>query len=282
MTRIIGDTSSGLSVEQAKNLDIDYLPQFVFFDDIAYRDDFEIDSETYVKKLQASKVLPKTSAPPPDLYASIFEKMRENNEGAVIICPSQHLSGTFRSAMTAKNEFPDLDIRVIDTGLVGPTVAVSLLEAKKMANDGKTIDEIEDFVNLIMKNGKLFAVVDTLEYLYKGGRIGGASKLFGDALHIKPILTVRGGKTEIYEKQRTSKKAYARMIDIVESDYSKDYKFFQLAMAVNINIHGDDLEIFKQEFKNRLGISEFPVFDVPPAFMVHAGPGLVLVSYFTI
>ena len=80
MTRIIGDTTSGLTVDQAKNLDIDYLPQIVFFDDVSYRDDIEIDCQTYVRKLQASKVLPKTAAPPPALYTSIFENLRKNNE----------------------------------------------------------------------------------------------------------------------------------------------------------------------------------------------------------
>ena len=87
------------------------------------------------------------------------------------------MSGTYRSAMTAKNDFPDVDIRVIDTGVVGGPVAMELIEAKKMADQHRSLDEIENYINLLNKNVRFYAVVDTLEYLYKGGRIGGASKL---------------------------------------------------------------------------------------------------------
>ncbi len=282
MTIIIGDTTSGLTVEEAKAYSIEYLPQIVIFGDVSYRDDIEIDTDTYVRKLKSAKSLPKTAAPPPALYHPIFEKMRENNDNAIIICPSQFVSGTYRSALTARNDFPDLDIRVIDTKFIGPPMAMELIEAKKMADMGVSIDEIENHINMLNQHTRLFALVDTLEFLYKGGRIGGASKIFGDVLQIKPILTVKDGVVDVFEKQRTSKKAITRVIDVVESEYSKDYQHFHLAMAGNVNLHKEDIEYFQREFSERLGITDFPLFKVPPAFMVHAGPGLIMVTYFTV
>lgn len=282
MTRIIGDTTSGLTPEQAKEIGIDYIPQIVIFGDKSYRDDYEIDPVTFVKMLEASKELPKTAAPPPSLYTPIFEKLRENKEDALVLAPSVKVSGTYRSAMTAKNDFPDVDIRVIDTGVVGGPVAMELIEAKKMADQHRSLDEIENYINLLNKNVRFYAVVDTLEYLYKGGRIGGASKLFGDALQIKPILTLKDGQVEAFEKQRTQKKALSRIVDLVQGECPKGGNHGLISLSLNVNLCQEELSFFRKEFKERFGFENVPVFNAPPAFMVHAGPRVVLVSFFTI
>ena len=218
MVRIIGDTTSGLTLDQAKELGIEYIPQLVVFGDETFRDDTEIDSETFVKKLKESKDLPKTAAPPPYLYTPIYQDMVEKGDCAIVICPSALLSGTVRSATTALEDFPGLDVRIIDTKQIGAIQATMLKLAKKWADEGKSIDEVEALVNEKLSHAKIYAEVDTLEYLYKGGRIGGASKLLGDILQIKPILTLIDGRIEAFEKQRTKKKALARLIDLVEAE----------------------------------------------------------------
>ncbi len=280
MTRIIGDTTSGLTLEQAKAIGIDLIPQIVIFEEKSYRDDTELDSETFITMLKASATLPKTAAPPPVLYTPIFEELQKKGEDAVIICPSAKLSGTVRSATTAKSDFPDLDIRVIDTGSIGSAIAMELKQAVKWAEEGKTIDEIEAGIREMIAKEHLYAVVDTLEYLYKGGRIGGASKLFGDILQIKPILTLRDGTLEVFEKQRTKKKALSRIVEIVEEHCPKTGDKGFLSLSLQESVSAAELSYFRNEFKQRLGLDGVPCFNTPPGIMVHAGPSVIIISFF--
>lgn len=280
MTRIIGDTTSGITLAAANELGIDLIPQYVVFGEESYRDDTEITGEAFVRKLEASKQLPKTNAPPPALYYPIFDQMQEKRDNAIIICPSPHVSGTYRSALTAKAEYPNLDIRVIDTGIVGCGDAMLLMEARKMANAGISIDEIEkELLNLVPKI-TFYAVVDTLEYLYKGGRIDGTSKFFGDILQVKPILTITDGKPAVFEKQRTKKKAISRFIDLIAEDCPRKGNYGFLSLSLLESINAKELELIRTELKEKIGVSDIPFFNVPPAFMVHAGPGVILATYF--
>lgn len=278
MVRIIGDTTSGFTLEQAKDLGIEFIPQIVMFGDKSYRDDTEMDSAMFAKKLAEASELPKTAAPPPALYTPIYQDMKEKGEAGIVICPSSDLSGTVRSATTALQDFPGLDVRIIDTRTVGSSMATLLVLAKQAADEGKNVDEIEAMVREKMAHIKLYGVVDTLEYLHKGGRIGGASKLIGDLLQIKPILSVVDGRVEAFEKQRTKKKALARIIELVETE-CKDYKkgHFSFSMLAD----NPEMEFLKKEFKERFGADDIPFLNVPPAIMVHAGPGVIILSFFT-
>lgn len=278
MVRIIGDTTSGYTLDQAKELGIEYIPQLVVFGDKTYRDDTEMDSAMFVQMLDASSELPKTAAPPPALYTPIYQDMKEKGDSAIVICPSSQLSGTVRSATTALADFPELDVRIIDSQIVGSGIGVLLKIAKEMADSGKTIDEIEKHIREMCSKVKVYAVVDTLEYLYKGGRIGGASKLIGDLLQIKPILTIINGRVEAFEKQRTKKKAMARMLELVQNE-CKDYKKGNFSFSMlNTN---PEIDFLKKEFKERFGAENMPFLNIPPAIMVHAGPGTIIVTFFT-
>lgn len=278
MIRVIGDTTSGYNLEQAKALGIEFIPQLVIFGDKTYRDDTEMDSAMFAKKLAESPELPKTAAPPPALYTPIYKDMQEKGDSGIVICPSTDLSGTVRSATTALQDFPDLDVRIIDTRSIGSSMATLLKMAKEAADEGKALDEIEAMVRRKMANIKLYGVVDTLEYLHKGGRIGGASKLIGDLLQIKPILTLVNGRVEAFEKQRTKKKALARIIDLVEAE-CKDYKKGHFSFSM---LDGNpEMDFLKKEFNERFGATDIPFLNVPPAIMVHAGPGVIILSFFT-
>ena len=278
MIRVIGDTTSGFNLEQAKALGIEFIPQLIIFGEKTYRDDTEMDSAMFAKKLAESPELPKTAAPPPALYTPIYQDMQEKGDCGIVICPSTDLSGTVRSATTALQDFPDLDVRIIDTRLVGSSMATLLKMAKEAADEGKSLDEVEAMVREKMAHVKLYGIVDTLEYLHKGGRIGGASKLIGDLLQIKPILTLVNGRVEACEKQRTKKKAMARVIDLVAAECT-DYKKGHFSFSM---LEGNpEMDFLKKEFKERFGAEDMPFLNVPPGIMVHAGPGVILLSFFT-
>ena len=132
----------------------------------------------------------------------------------VVVAPTGKASGTFRSAETAAMDFPNVDIRVVDTQTISCNLGSMVLLADDMAKAGKSADEIVAKLTGMIPCGRLYFVVDTLEYLARGGRIGGAKRLLAELLEIKPILQVKDGQVEPFEQQRTKKRALARLVEV--------------------------------------------------------------------
>ncbi len=207
MTVIVADTTCSLPRDLLTRRGIPFVPQVVIFGEQSYHDDGEVDTTEFLRKLKASSTLPKTAAPEPTLYYPIFEAARARKESVIVLAVSAKLSGTVRSAQTAAQDFTDVDVRVVDTQTVSCNLGALVLEAKAMADAGRTADEIVAHVENLIPRGRLYFVVDTLEYLAKGGRIGGARALLGELIQIKPVLTIRDGQAQAYEQPRTRKRS---------------------------------------------------------------------------
>jgi DegV family protein with EDD domain len=277
MVSIFADTTSSISVEEAKALGIEYFPQIIIFGDESFRDDYEIDSSTFLKKLVASSTLPKTAAPPPSLYIPIFEKHLSRGDSIIVLTPSLKVSGTFRSAEVAAQEFPNEDIKVIDTLAIGASLASIVKIANKYAREGLSNEEIINKVEDLTTRERNLFVVDTLEYLFKGGRIGGAKMLFGSLLQVKPLLSLKKGQVEPVDSQRTSKKAIARLKELVVSECKeKGFSMF----SVQHGAAEKEAKSLAEDFKRLLEIDTIEIFELPPAFLTHSGPGVLGVSYF--
>jgi DegV family protein with EDD domain len=277
MVKIIADTLSCLSLEKAKELGIDFIPQIIEFPEKSYRDDTEIDSATFLKKLRASTVLPKTAAPPPALYEPYFHQYVAEGHTILIICPSAQISGTVRSAQVAAQEFPQADIRVIDTNSVGPGLGTLVEQAVEWANQGMDADHIQSGVIKMAARERIYFMVDTLEYLQRGGRIGKAQALVGSLLQVKPILTIRDGHTESLESQRTKRKALARICELVHAECPSGCEGHLRLMQGDAE---EDAALLAEEFKRSLSMTEVPIYFLPPAILVHAGPGALGISFF--
>ncbi len=277
MAVIFADTTSSIPTEEAKQLGIEFLPQIIVFGDETYRDDYEMDSNTFINRLKAEKDLPKTAAPPPALYNPLFEKHLNAGNSIIVLTPSQKVSGTFRSAELAAQDFDSDKIHIIDTLNIGASLASIVKSAndwcKAELKDDEIIRRIE---NLISREKNLF-LVDTLEYLHKGGRIGGAKMLVGSLLQVKPILSLRKGQVEPIESQRTKKKALARLKEIViENCPAND----NAMLAIQHGGAYEEAQMLARDFKKALNLSHVEIYNLPPAFLVHAGPGVLGVSYF--
>src|SRR5512133_3796123 len=207
MIKIVADTVSCISPAEAQQLGLHYVPQFIIFGEESFRDDTEMNPTSFLKRLRASAVLPKTAAPPPDMYHPIFKELTEQGHTVLVITPTAELSGTYRSAWVAAQDFPDADIRVIDTKLIAGGLGAVVKQALKWANAGLEPDLVVEKIMEMSSREHVYFVVDTLEFLYRGGRIGAAKALFGSLLQMKPILTMSDGHTEAYESQRTHKRA---------------------------------------------------------------------------
>jgi DegV family protein with EDD domain len=278
MVKLFADTTSGLTVQEASSLNIEFMPQIIIFGSEEFRDDNEITTKEFLDRLVASKDLPKTAAPAPILYEPAYEEIAKSGNSGIVICPSAKLSGTVRSASDAKLEFPDADIRIIDSHTIGGGLASLVLEAAKLIDQGKSADEIEKHICEMSKREQNFFVVDTLEFLKRGGRIGSAAALLGSILQMKPILGLRDGQAAAIDKQRTQKRALERIKELVQEDFNKSKLSYFCVM------HGNALEkaqILAGDFSEMLGITEIPIYELPPAFLTHTGPGILGVSYFT-
>ncbi len=278
MIKIVTDTTSSLPPELAQAHDIPVLPQIIIFGEESYRDDTEMDTRMFLQKLRSSPTLPKTAAPPPALYNPIFERLlAEGYRTIICLHPSSELSGTVRSALTAAQDFPGADIRVVDTRTIAAPLATVVLLAARWAQEGVDADTIIARVQETLARQRVYFVVDTLEYLHRGGRIGGAQALLGGLLQVKPILTLRDGRVEPFEKQRTQRRALERLRELVLGECPPTPESHLAVMHADAEATARELAA---EFSARLGIPEVPIYELPPAIVTHAGPGVLAVSYF--
>ena len=277
MVRIIADTLSCIPVNEAKTLGIPYLPQIIVFGEDSYRDDTEINSHSFLDRLGISSELPKTAAPPPALYNPIFENIINSNDTAIVICPSAELSGTYRSAQVSARDFPGADIRIINTQTLASSLGAIVLESNQMAQEGASAEDIIDRIEYLSIRARTYFLVDTLEYLHKGGRIGGAKALLGSILQLKPILSLENGRIESLESQRTHKRALARLKELV---FDEATKTGNANVAVLQGDAEEEAELLAREIELELGLDKVNVYDLPPAILVHSGPGALGVSFF--
>ncbi len=279
MVKIITDTTACLSPEFAQRYQIPVIPQVINFGEESYLEGVNLDHATFMQKLRHSKELPKTAAPPPELFVREFERLVPLGEPILCIHPSTEVSGTFRSATVAARDFPQADIRIIDTRLIASPLGSIVEQAALWAAEGDSIDEVVEKVERLMPQARVYFLVASLDYLAKGGRIGNASALLGSVLQIKPILTVRNGKVDQYEKERTHKRAMNRLVEIVCEQSNGNHQNMVTVMHADA---AQEARSLAMELQKRLNIAVTPaITTVPPAIITHAGPGILAVSFFT-
>ena len=277
MVKIITDSTSGLSKDFSDRYDIPVIPQIVIFGEESFYEGITIDNIGFLMRLQTSAKLPTTAAPPPELFAQEFARLAPLGEPILCIHPSAEVSGTVRSATVAAKDFPGTDIRVIDTRVVASPLATMVQLAAEWAQSGLDIDTIQSRLVNMIPRCRLYFMVDTLEYLAKGGRIGGASALLGSVLQIKPILTMHNGIIDTYEKARTHNRAYARLISIVLEQIPRREEAYLSVMHASVP---EEATCLAEELGRRLSLRDIPILDVPPAITTHGGPGILGVSFF--
>lgn len=278
MTQIITDTTSCLSELFARQYQIPVIPQVINFGTESYLEGINLDNVGFLKKLKSSAELPKTAAPPVELFLKEFERLAPLGEPILCIHPSTEVSGTVRSALTAREEFPNSDIRVLDTRLIASPLGTLVQQAALWAEEGIPVDTIEQRLKSLATHGRIYFLVATLEFLKRGGRIGGAQALLGSILQIKPILTFQDGRVDQFEKVRTTHQALQRIQELVISEAAPGTD------AHVTVLHGDAAEQagnLAEKLSAALGVDSIEIYHMPPAIVTHAGPGVLAVGFFT-
>lgn len=277
MVHIITDTTACLPVETARRYHIPVIPQIITFGNESFYEGSQIDNPTFMTRLKLSRELPKTSAPPPELFVREFERLAPTGEPILCIHPSAVVSGTVRSASVAAMDFPEADIRVIDTRVVASPLATMVELAAQWAEQGQDADTIVKRLESMISRCRVYFLVSTLEYLARGGRIGGAAALVGSMLQIKPILALENGRVEPFEKERTYRRALARLKEIVLEQIPLDGTGYLSVMHAGVPDEGKMLADCLGELVHQ---EHVPIADVPPAIVTHGGPGILGVGFF--
>lgn len=263
--RVITDSTADLPEETLHRLGISVVPLSVHFGEEAYLDGVEMTSEQFLERLPTSRQMPKTSAPSVGAFRASFE---EDGEASGVLCVtiSSKLSGTYNSAQQAARQFTSLPVRVVDSGSASMAIGFAVIAAAAAAKAGASLEDVERVACDHLSRTHILFFSDTLEFLQRGGRIGRASSLVGSILDIKPVLTVKDGEVEQYQRARTRGKAIQALVDWAASRPRQ-----QLAVIWSTN------EPELQRLLDGLGRT-FPREDIVvtrygPVLGAHLGPG---------
>lgn len=273
---ILTDSASDIDASVRQSLGIVAVPLKVIFGSETYQDGVTISSTAFFEKLQQSSVLPTTSQPSPlefaEAYKAIYEQYGKDVQ-IIAIMLSAALSGTYQSAMIAKSMLEEsIDITVIDSRKAAYVHGMICVDAAKAAQEGKSKQQILDMIDRYLDEVQVYFIVDTLEFLQKGGRIGRAAAVIGSLLNIKPILTLDpAGYVTAFDKVRGTKKAINRVLETFQ-EYSqgKPVKVGVLHSSVPDQA-AEILERIKQEFQ----VADAHLEEVGPVIGTHTGPGLI-------
>lgn len=275
--RVVTDSTAYIPAEALGDFDIPVIPLWLIWGDENFRDGVDIDPPTFYGRLPGSKVFPTTSQPSAGEFVEFFQQAAVGAETIVGVFISSKLSGTVASALAAKIQLPGMDIRVVDSLSTSMGLGFAVLTAARAAAAGKSADEIVAAVEQVRDGMNVMFAVDTLEYLHRGGRIGGAKRLLGTALNLKPLLYLEEGRIEALASVRTKRKAVARMLDVAEERLAGKRIAEAAVLEVDALEEGRSLA---QRVKERFGVSSVCITTVSPTIGTHAGPGTVGICFY--
>ncbi len=276
--RIVTDTTATLPADFVAAHPVEVVPQIINFGEETFLEQVELSYSDFIQRLKSSTVLPKTAAPPPGELVKAYTRQLEFAQTIISIHPTSEASGTVRSAITAKETaFPNADIRIIDTRTIAANLAAMVMDAVEWAEKGVSADEIVRRVQSMIPCAHTFFLVATLEYLRRGGRIGGAAALVASTLQIKPILEIKDGRVEVLEKVRTHHRAFDRLEELVEAQCPRSPSAHLAVMHADAP---EDAVRLATDLKSAMGTAELPIFNLGAAITTHAGPGTLGVGFF--
>jgi DegV family protein with EDD domain len=274
--RIVTDSTADISVDIRETLGIKMVPLKIHIGGETFLDAVTLQSEQFYEKLVSSSAMPTTSQPSPVEFVDVYKRIAEEDGPDVKIVSihlSSALSGTYQSAVLARSMLEgEIDVTIIDSKSASYGIGALVVAAAEAANDGRSVDEIVRLVQKMRDNFYIFFLLDTLEYLRKGGRIGKASAVLGSLLNIKPILTIDSeGEVAAVDRVRGQKKAMARLVELLEEKLDGQSIRLQIAHAN----HPEGAEELQTLIAERITVASVGYVTLGPVIGTHAGPGVL-------
>ncbi len=273
---LVTDSTATIPDDLLREYDIRVAPQVVIFGEETLRDGVDITPDQFYVRLSESEVLPTTSQATVGAFKEIFEPLVAEDATILAFLISTGLSGTYQSAMQAKDLFPDARIEIVDSATAAMALGFQVLGAARAIKEGASAEEAIAVAKSAQDTTGVIFIVDTLEFLHRGGRIGGAARLLGTALNLKPLLAVNEGKIEALERVRTKRKATARLLEIMEGRLAGKDKI-RIA-TIHAAAEAEALDLLR-EAEARFKPIESVVSVASPAIGVHTGPGTLGLAY---
>jgi DegV family protein with EDD domain len=270
MLRIVTDSSAGLPDDLVEKYRVEVVPLNVHFGRTSFREGVNIDNAQFYQMLAQAEELPTTSQPSPGQFHEVYSRLIANGDQVISIHISGQLSGTFQSAMAARGMLPNAEITVIDSLSVSMGQGLIVLAASEAARKGRDHDDVVSLVKKAIRGTHVIFVVDTLEYLQKGGRIGGAAALLGTLLSLKPLLEIRDGHVEPLERVRTRRKAIKRAMEVLEERFDGQGPLRLFVLHAECSEEANQLA---QNMRDRLPCTSVRVAELGPTLGTHGGPG---------
>jgi DegV family protein with EDD domain len=274
--RIVTDSSCDLPQQLADQLGITIVPLSIRFGDTEYIDRTTITASEFWEKCAASAVLPETAAPPPGAFEQAYKDLAAAGATSIVVLSlSSELSATMQSAeLAAKGVAGQIDVRVIDSRTASMGLGLLVLDCAEKAKAGTGVEEIVALAGQLISHTHVYAALDTLDNLKKGGRIGGAKAMLATALSIKPLIAIKEGVVEEAGKQRTRTKALSFLADIVKQH---DGHIERLSV---LHAQCSDIDAFVTSVKS-IYSGEVLVSDIGAVIGTHAGEGTIGVAFRT-
>lgn len=273
---IITDSASDITGSERQNLTV--LPMTITFGETEYQDGVTLDHRQFYEMLIESDTLPVTSQIPPFHFEEAMKKLVAGGDEVIVITLSGKLSGTWQSAVTASQNFPG-SVYVVDSENVTVGEHILVEYAFRLIDQGRGAAEITDELNRLKKRIRLVALLDTLEYLKKGGRISGAVALAGNLLSIKPVIAIQNGEVAILGKARGSRQANNLIVEQISAaggiDFSMPYFLGYTGLSQDLirKYIADNAALWEKE------TDSLPVNSVGATIGTHVGPGAIAVAF---
>lgn len=262
--KIVTDSTSYISKEYAEGENIEVVPLNYIFGEETYKEGFPGEFDEFFQKLESTKLFPTTSQPSAGEFVDAFESGLKDHDEIVAILLSSKLSGTYSSAMLAKNILEDKSITIIDTETSASNLRFLVEDAVEMVKAGKTAEEIKAFINEKKDKMKVYLTADTLEYLSRGGRLSTLQSKVGNLLNIKPIIQLKDGELSLLEKTRGKKKALAGIMEKIPETVEK----ISICYTLNKDEAAEIQESVKKQFPN----ARVTIDGLGPVIGAHLGP----------
>lgn len=279
--RIVTDSTADLTPELVNRYGIKVVPLEVLADGKAYKDKIDITNDEYYEILRTAKTLPTTSQPSPAVFTDTYQALAaEGAEHIISIQISSELSGTYQSSVLAASLVADtVTVHNFDSRTATMGLGLIVLSAARMVEEGRSLEEILAQVEYMIQNSDLYFLLDSLDNLHKGGRIGKASHLFGSLLNIKPVLNLSGGVISAYEKVRGNKgnKALERLIAILADKIDPNKKLY---CTVGYCDNREIAEYMVEKLKTSVNCDEFIYLQIGSVVATHIGMGAVGLAFY--
>jgi DegV family protein with EDD domain len=274
---IVTDSTADLPPELVERHAIHVEPQILIMGTRTWRDGVDIDPPTFYELLQTSSDFPSTSQPSANSFEELFVELSKDAEGIVAVLVSDELSGTLNSARAAAANLPDIPIEIIDTRAVSMMLGFHVLAAARVADAGADMEAVAAAARELIGRTHVYFVVDTLEYLHRGGRIGGAARLFGSALNLKPLLEIKDGIVCPLAKVRTRRKALDRLYALLQEQITEGDR---IHMAVLHVAAPSEAAALQEQLVERYQPVEMLSTECGPVVGAHVGPGTLGVVFY--